>query len=75
MHDLEATSYAPTSQAPRGEECTVASAWSSSPLGDPAGDAAYSDAAGFVDDGYDFAPDPTVVPQIKMPAKFCPCLR
>ncbi len=59
IHDLDATTYAPTSHAPRGEECTVASAWSSSPLGDPAGDAAYSDAAGFVDDGYDFAPDPT----------------
>ena len=59
MHDLEATSYAPTTQAPRGEECTVASAWSSSPLGDPADGAAYSDAAGFVEDRYDFPPDPT----------------
>jgi hypothetical protein len=57
MHDLDATSYAPTGHAPRREECTVASAWSSSPLGDPAGGAAYSDAAGFVDDRDDFATD------------------
>jgi hypothetical protein len=55
MHDLDATSYAPTSHAPRGQECTVASAWSSSPLGDPADGAAYGGAAGFVDDRYDFA--------------------
>ncbi len=57
IHDLDATTYAPTSHAPRGEECTVASAWSSSPLGHPADGAAYSDAAGFVDDPYDFATD------------------
>ncbi|MGO8938484.1 MAG: hypothetical protein ACLQLO_15635 [Mycobacterium sp.] len=42
IHDLDATTYAPTSHAPRGEECTVASAWSSSPLGHPADGAAYS---------------------------------
>jgi hypothetical protein len=58
VHDLDATSYAPTSHAPRGEECTVASAWSSSPLGDPADGAAYSDAAGFVDDRYDLCDRP-----------------
>ena len=56
-HDLEATSYAPTSHAPRGDESTVASAWSSSPLGDPSGGAAYSDAPGLVDDHYDLATD------------------
>ncbi len=56
IHDLEATSYAPTSQAPHGEECTVASAWSSSPLGNPANDGAvYSDAAGYADNSDGFA--------------------
>jgi hypothetical protein len=58
MHDLEATTYAPTSYAPRGDDVTVASAWSSSPLGDPASDAGYADEAGYLADGYDFPPDP-----------------
>ena len=44
MHDLEATTYAPTGYAPRGDDATVASAWSSSPLGNPAHDAGYADA-------------------------------
>jgi hypothetical protein len=57
--DLEATSFAPTTHAPQDEQSTVASAWSSSPLGNPADDGAYSDAAGFIDEHHDFPLDPT----------------
>ena len=67
MHDLEATTYAPTGYAPRGDDATVASAWSSSPLGNPAHDAGYADQAAYPVDSYyvpdspDFAADPTTV--------------
>ena len=64
IHDLEATTYAPTGYAPRGDDATVASAWSSSPLGNPAHNAGYADQAAYPVDGYDvsdFASEPTTI--------------
>jgi hypothetical protein len=69
-HDLEATTYAPTSYAPRGDDFTVASAWSSSPLGDPADEAGYADETGYRVDRYDFSPDAvTPAPKAKFVSK------
>jgi hypothetical protein len=52
----------PTAYAPRADELTIASAWSSSPLGDPGDEAGYPDDAGYSPYRYDFPPDPITPP-------------